>query len=295
MWFARHHLVEKNSHGCFHWTDSSLPFYGHARHGHLSQGSARLHYKEGRGNRMSDGGERWAYLEGARWQQELMAGVRTELPLLLGVVPFGLVYGVLGLQAGLPAWAVIAMSSLLFAGSSQVVFAQLWGAQVPGAVIGGTVGVVNLRHMLYSASVAQFVTGLSLRWKLVLAYLLTDEAYVAAIGRLSLGPNGTMRHWFLFGTGFTLWFGWQLSTVAGVLIGATIPAAWALDFSIALTFIALLVPALRRRSEFVAAAVAGSVALLAQGMPHKLWIMAAALGGMLAGIACRRFDGSRYD
>ncbi len=241
---------------------------------------------------MNDGGARWAHLEGAGWQQELAAGVRIELPLLLGVVPFGLVYGVLGLQAGLPAWAVIAMSSVLFGGSSQVVFAQLWGAQVPAAVIGATVGVVNLRHVLYSASVAQFLSELSWRWKLLLAYLLTDEAYVAAIGRLSFGPAGAMRHWFLFGTGFTLWFGWQLATVAGVLIGATIPAAWALDFSIALTFIALLVPALRRRSEFVAAAVAASVALLAQGMPHKLWIMAAALAGMLAGMACRRYDGS---
>jgi 4-azaleucine resistance transporter AzlC len=245
------------------------------------------------GGCMSDGATRWAHLEGASWRQELAAGVRIELPLLLGVVPFGLVYGVLGLQAGLPAWAVIAMSSLLFGGSSQVVFAQLWGAQVPAAVIGGTVGVVNLRHLLYSASVAQFLSGLSWRWKLLLAYLLTDEAYVAAIGRLSLGPTSAMRHWFLFGTGCTLWLGWQLSTVAGVLIGATIPAAWALDFSIALTFIALLVPALRRRSELVAAAVAAGVALLAQGMPHKLWIIAAALAGMLAGMACRRFDASR--
>ena len=243
---------------------------------------------------MSDDGARWAHLDGAGWRQELAGGVRMELPILLGVVPFGLVYGVLGLQAGLPAWAVIAMSSLLFAGSSQVVFAQLWGAQVPALVIGGTVGVVNLRHVLYSASVAQFLTGLPMRWKILLAYLLTDEAYAAAIGRLTLGPASAMRHWFLFGTGFTLWLGWQLSTVAGVLLGATIPAAWALDFSIALTFIALLVPALRRRSEFVAAAVAASVALLAQGMPHKLWIIAAALAGMLAGVACRRYDGRRY-
>jgi 4-azaleucine resistance transporter AzlC len=241
---------------------------------------------------MSDGGGRWANLAGAGWSQELAAGVRNELPLLLGVVPFGLVYGVLGLQAGLPAWAVIAMSSLVFGGSSQVVFAQMWGAQVPAAVIGATVGVVNLRHVLYSASVAQFLSALSWRWKLLLAYLLTDEAYVAAIGRLSLGPDSAQRHWFLLGTGFTLWLGWQLSTVAGVMIGATIPAAWSLDFSSALTFIALLVPALRRRSEFVAAAVAASVALLAQGMPHKLWIVAAALAGMLAGMACRRLDPS---
>ncbi|MEO8411825.1 MAG: AzlC family ABC transporter permease [Propionivibrio sp.] len=239
---------------------------------------------------MSELGSRWAYLETASGKQEFLAGVRSELPIWLGVIPFGLVYGVLGLQAGLPGWAIIAMSSILFAGSSQVVFAQLWGVQVPAAVIGGTVGVVNLRHLLYSASVAQFVANLSWRWKLLLAYLLTDEAYGAAIGRLSLGPASSNRHYFLLGTGATLWLGWQLSTIAGVLIGATIPSAWSLDFSIALTFIALLVPALRCRSEIVAALVAGGIALLAQGLPHKLWIMVAALAGIVAGMASRRFD-----
>ena len=237
--------------------------------------------------------DRWAHLAGANGRQEFVAGVRAELPIWLGVIPFGLVYGVLGLQAGLPGWAIIVMSTILFAGSSQVVFAQLSGAQVPAAVISGTVGVVNLRHMLYSASVAQYVSALSLRWKLLLAYLLTDEAYGAAIGRLSLGPASPNRHYFLLGTGFTLWLGWQLSTIAGVLIGATIPAAWSLDFSIALTFIALLVPALRCRSEIVAAAAAATVALLAQGLPHKLWIIAAAFAGIIAGMASRRFDKKR--
>jgi predicted branched-subunit amino acid permease len=91
--------------------------------------------------------------------QEFRAGALAELPLLLGVVPFGLIYGVLGLAAGIPPWAVIAMCSILFAGSSQIVFAQLWSAQAPLTVIGATVGVVNLRHALYSASVAPYLRG----------------------------------------------------------------------------------------------------------------------------------------
>lgn len=223
---------------------------------------------------------------GAR--EEFSNGVRTELPLLLGVVPFGLIFGVLGLSAGLPAWAVVAMSSVVFGGSSQVVFAQLFGAGVPAAVITATVGVVNLRHALYSASMAQWLAALPLRWKLLLAYLLTDEAYVAAIGRFRDGPDTPHRHWFLFGTGLTLWLGWQLSTLAGVLLGAAIPSSWSLDFCIALTFIALVVPSLHLRSELVAAAVAACVALAAQGLPHKLWIVAAALCGMLAGITLQQ-------
>ncbi|MBS1207661.1 MAG: AzlC-like protein [Proteobacteria bacterium] len=227
----------------------------------------------------------WDYLAGADRSAELWGGVRAELPLLLGVLPFGLVYGVLGLQAGLPAWAVVAMSSVVFGGASQVVFAQLWGGLVPAPIIVGTVGVVNLRHALYSASVASLLRELPLRWKLVLAYLLTDEAYMAAVGRLSSGPQTPQRHWFLFGTGLTLWLGWQVSTVGGVLLGTTLPADWSLDFSIALTFIALLAPSLRRRSELLAVLVAGATALLAQGLPFKLWIVLAACAGMMAGMS----------
>lgn len=215
--------------------------------------------------------------------QEFRAGALAELPLLLGVVPFGLIYGVLGLAAGLPAWAVVVMCSVLFAGSSQIVFAQLWGAQAPAMVIGATVGIVNLRHALYSASVSPYLRELPLRWKLLLSYLLTDEAYAAAIGRLMNGPATPHRHWFLFGTGLTLWACWQLSALAGVLVGAAIPSAWSLDFSLALTFIAIVVPSLRKRSEVIAALTAAMVALLTQGMPHKLWIITAAASGLAAG------------
>lgn len=221
---------------------------------------------------------------------EFLAGVRAELPLLLGVVPFGLIFGVLGLAAGLPGWAVVLSSSLIFGGSSQVVFAQLWGAATPVPVVVATVGVVNLRHALYSAAVAECLRDLPWRWKLLLAYLLTDEAFAAAIGRLRDGPATPWRHWFLCGTGFTLWTGWQLSTLGGVLLGAAIPASWSLDFSIALTFIALLVLGVHRRSDACAALVAAVVVLLSLGLPHKSGLLLAAGAGVAAGLLCRRFD-----
>lgn len=222
--------------------------------------------------------------------QEFLAGVRAELPLLLGVVPFGLIYGVLGLAAGIPPWAVIVMCFVLFAGSSQIVFAQLWATQAPVTVIGATVGVVNLRHALYSASVAPYLKALPLRWKLLLAYLLTDEAYAAAIGRFMGGPETRHRHWFLLGTGTILWAAWQLSAVAGVLLGTAVPPSWSLDFSLALTFTAIVVPSLRKRSDVAASLAAATVALLAQGMPHKLWIIAAAFVGIAVGGWTRSLD-----
>lgn len=225
-------------------------------------------------------------------RREFLAGVRAELPLLLGVVPFGLIFGVLGLAAGLPGWAVILSSSLIFGGSSQVVFAQLWGAGTPPPIAVATVGVVNLRHMLYSAAVAEYLRALPWRWKILLAYLLTDEAFAAAIGRLRDGPATPHRHWFLCGTGFTLWAGWQLATLGGVLLGAAIPARWSLDFSIALTFIALLVLSVHRRSDAWAAVAAAACVLPALVLPHKLGLLVAAGVGIAVGCAMRRFDRS---
>ena len=132
--------------------------------------------------------------------------------------------------------------------------------------------------------------------KALLAYLLTDEAFAAAIGRLRDGPATAHRHFFLLGTGFTLWAGWQLSTLGGVLLGAAIPASWSLDFSIALTFIALLVLSVHRRSDAwaaVAAAAAAAVVLPALALPHKLGLLVAAGVGIGFGLAMSRFDGKK--
>lgn len=218
--------------------------------------------------------------EAASAWAECLAGVKAELPLLLGVVPFGLIFGVLGLAAGLPAWAVVAMSSVVFGGSSQVVFAQLWGAQVPGPVITATVGVVNLRHALYSASLAQYLRELPMRWRVLLAYLLTDEAYAAAIPHLMSGA--ARGHWILFGAGFALWAGWQAATLIGVVMGAYLPADLSLDFALPLTFIAIVVPLLTDGRRIAVAVVAAALAVLLEAWPYKLGLFFAALGALAA-------------
>ena len=101
-------------------------------------------------------------------------GVRAEVPLLIGVFPFGMIYGALALNAGLSNTAAQLMSSIVFAGSAQFVTAQLVHEGAPGLVILLTIAVVNLRHMLYSASLAPFLKDLSMHWKILLSYLLTD-------------------------------------------------------------------------------------------------------------------------
>jgi branched chain amino acid efflux pump len=219
---------------------------------------------------------------------EFFAGIKAELPILLGVSPFGMIYGVLALGAGLPAILALAMSSVVFAGSAQFVGAQLIGGGAPGIVVVFTAFIINLRHILYSASIAPHLTHLSPRWKCLLAYLLTDEVYAVAIMRFARqpapAPGASFPEWYFLGAGLAQWTVWQASTVVGIALGAQIPAGWTLDFAVALTFIALVVPALTDRPSVAAAVAAGIVAVLAGAWPYRLGLVVAALIGIAVGL-----------
>jgi 4-azaleucine resistance transporter AzlC len=216
--------------------------------------------------------------------QEFWTGVRDEAPILLGVIPFGLVFGALAISAHLSTLASQAMSSIIFAGASQIIAAQLVATGTSGLVILMVVFVVNLRHALYSASIAPHLKDLKTGWKLLLAYLLTDEAYAVAITHYNREGDSHYQHWYTFGAGLTLWSSWQLSTAVGIFIGAQIPSNWPLDFVLPLTFIALVVPAIKDRAGLGAAVVAGVVGLLATNFPYKTGLLAAALLGIVTGL-----------
>lgn len=215
--------------------------------------------------------------------RQFWAGVRAEIPLLIGVFPFGLIYGALALNAGLSPAAAQMMSSIVFAGSAQFITTQLVHESAPGFVIVLTIAVVNLRHMLYSASMAPYLASLSTRWKATLSYFLTDEAYAPTIVHYEEKGISPHMHWFLFGAGLSLWLDWQISTALGIFLGAAIPEAWSLDFALPLTFIAMVVPVLKNRPAIAAALSAGVVALVAFSLPYKLGLILAALVGILVG------------
>lgn len=216
-------------------------------------------------------------------RRNFLKGVRAEVPLLIGVFPFGMIYGALALNAGLSNTASQLMSSILFAGSSQFVTTQLVHDNAPALVIILTIAVVNLRHMLYSASLAPHLKDLSLKWKILLSYLLTDEAYAPSIINYEKEGVSTYKHWFLFGAGFALWFNWQVSTAVGIFLGTAIPETWHLDFALPLTFIAMVVPVLKNRPMIASAVSAGLMALLAYHLPFKLGLILAALTGIIVG------------
>lgn len=213
-----------------------------------------------------------------------LSGVRAELPILLGVVPFGLIYGATALAAGVSPLMAQAMSLIIFAGSAQFVIVQLVADNVPPLVIAATAFVVNLRHLLYSASIAPYLRRIAPRHRRLLAYLLTDEAFTVSLLHFQHEPDEPAPGWYLAGAGLALWATWQLSTAAGIFLGASLPPWLPLDFALPLTFIALAVPVIRDRPTIAAAVTAGVVVLLARPLPFHLDLLVAALSGVVAGI-----------
>ena len=223
-------------------------------------------------------------------KSEFWSGVRDEVPLIFGVAPFGLVFGVLGIESGLTPLQTIMLSSILFGGASQIVFVQLWAAGVPALIVGGSVCVINVRHVLYSASVAAYLRPLPLRWRILLGYLLTDEAYAISIKRFRHEPPGPNQHFHLLGSGLLLWTSWQFATIFGVLVGGTIPESWSLSFAIPLTFIAVVAPILKTRADLAAVITAASISIIGQPLPWNSWLIIAAIGGILAGWLVSRLN-----
>jgi len=216
--------------------------------------------------------------------QELWGGIKAELPILVGALPFGMIYGISALSAGMTPGSAQAMSSVVFAGSAQVLLVQMVKANMPLAVMLATGFVLNLRHALYSASLAPYMRKLNLWWKVILSYLLTDEAYAVVITHYNQPDDGAPRHWYFLGAGLTLWTGWQLSTAAGIFLGAQIPSSWGLEFSLPLIFIALVVPALKDRAGVLAALAAGLCVVAVSGLPYKLGLLVAAFVGIVVGL-----------
>ena len=227
---------------------------------------------------------------------EFRSGVKAGLPLQLGIFPFGAVFGVLGVESGLTPLQTFFMSSLLFAGTSQIIFAQLIALSTPIIILLGSVAALNARHLLYSASISDYLRDKPLRWRIILAYLLTDEAYAVSILRYQSRPHNAMMHYHLLGSGLLLWSVWQISTLAGIVLGSAIPDELALGFVIPLIFMAITLPLIKSRIEVATITTSTLCVFAFAHLPYNLWLLIAAVAGIAAGTATARFlpaeDGS---
>lgn len=207
------------------------------------------------------------------------------IPVLIGTIPFGFVAGVAAVAAGMSAVQGIALSVFSFSGIAQLIASQLIAVHSPVLVTIAAAFVVSLRHLMYSAAIAPHVAHLDWRWRAGLAFLMTDQSFAAAVRRYSEPRPHPQLHWRFLGASLTLYASWQVTVAVGVVAGASVPASWSLDFAVVLTFIALLVPAVRSRADLGAAIVAAALALVAAGLPYRLALVVASIGGIAGGLA----------
>jgi len=163
--------------------------------------------------------------------QIFIKGLLDVLPLLIPVFPFGVIYGVIGMELGLGPYLTFASSFIIFAGSSQLVFAQLLTAGASPLVMISSVAVINARHLLYGAVLSEYLNKLSIFWKLILSYFMTDQAFATSSKFLKSNQETGISHYHLLGSGFTLWFIWQVSTLLGIFLGAIVPEQLGLTFA----------------------------------------------------------------
>ena len=221
-------------------------------------------------------------------REEFVAGAREISPVLVGMAPFGLVAGVAATASGLTPLQAIALSLLSFSGIAQLIVCQLIAARSPFIVVVAAGSIVSLRFVMYSAAVSPHLAHLDRRWRSLLAFLMTDQSFSMTTARFSAPGERGLRHWHTLGASVVLYIGWQAMVITGVAVGAQVPAGWSLDFTVVLTFIALLVPAIRTRADLGAAIVGAAVALIAAGLPFRLSLVAASLAGIAAGMAIER-------
>jgi 4-azaleucine resistance transporter AzlC len=222
---------------------------------------------------------------------EFMAGARAVLPLLIGSIPFAIIFGALAVTNGVSPITAAAMSAFVYAGSAQFVAVGMVAASAGNWIIILTTLIVNLRHLLYAATLAPYLKHLSQRWLLPLGFWLTDESFMVAVQRYNQSDRSPLKHWFHLGTTVPLYINWQFFTYVGLWAGRSIPnpGGWGLDFAFPATFLGMLMPLLVSRSVVACVISAAAAAILFHPLPHKLGLIVAAFCGVAAGMFVERW------
>ena len=213
-----------------------------------------------------------------------LKGVIDVSPLMIPVVPFGLIFGVLAIDVGFTPMETMGMSLIIFGGASQIVLLQLFSGGASSLVIISSVGAVNSRHLLYGAVVSEHLSDLKLIWKIIISYFLIDQAFARSNEYFKKNKDEN-KYFHLVGGGATCWIIWQSTTFLGIILGAAIPEKLGLSFAIPLTFLALLINDFRKFVNVFVIIVSGIVATLGYNViPFKAYVIVAALIGLLSAI-----------
>ena len=228
--------------------------------------------------------------------KNLFKGIKDTSPLMIPVIPFGIIFGVLAIDLGLTPLTTIAMSIIIFGGASQIIFLQLFSAGASSLVILSSVGAVNSRHLLYGTVLSEHLSDLNLTWKIIVSYFLVDQAFAVSNDYFKKNKEDKDKHFHLLGGGLNCWTIWQLTTLVGIYLGSIIPEKLGLSFAIPLTFLALLVNDLRKLINVIIILISGSIATLGyQAIPFKAYVIVAAITSLLVAFILTKFFKKNYE
>ena len=222
-------------------------------------------------------------------------GVAEGLPFLVIMVPFGALFGVLGVEAGLPIAQVMGFSVLVIAGASQFTAVQLMLDSVPAVIVVLSALAVNLRMAMYSAAMVPHIGAAPLWQRSLIAYFLVDQTYALSVSayedRVDWGIADKVA--YFAGTALPVFPAWVGSTFVGAVLGARVPDEWALDFALPLAFLALVGPLLKTRAHVAAAFVSVVGALALVWVPWNLGLILAAILALMTGAEVERRTAAR--
>ena len=212
----------------------------------------------------------------------LTKGIADVSPLMIPVAPFGIIFGVIAMELGLSPYMTFGMSVIIFGGASQIVLLQLFSGGASSLVTITSVGAVNSRHLLYGAVFSEYLSHLKLSWKVILSYILIDQAFAVSNTYFKKNKENEFKHYHLLGAGFTCWTVWQISTILGIVLGSVIPEELGLSFTISLTFLALLINDFRKFRNIIVMLVSGIIATIGYNtIPFQAYIIVATLSALL--------------
>lgn len=211
-----------------------------------------------------------------------MTGFRAAFPLTLAIIPWGMLAGSFALESGLTGAEGQAMSAFVFAGAVQLVVIGMLSTKAGLGAILITTLLITSRHFLYGMSMRGHMQQLPLRWRLVLGFLLTDELFALT----GTKPPEQFNRWHALGSGLSLYLGWNMATAAGIIAGQQIPNmdSLGLEFAVAATFIALVIPGIQKISTLCAVITALLVSVACELYQIEAGLLIASLLGMLAGV-----------
>ncbi|WP_440912273.1 AzlC family ABC transporter permease [Candidatus Pelagibacter sp.] len=219
-------------------------------------------------------------------------GIIDVLPLLIPVVPFGIILGAIGIELGFSVLETFATSLIIFGGASQIVFLQLFSGGASSIITITSTFVVNSRHLLYGASLSEYLNKLSIGWKIILSYLLTDQAYAVSNIFFEKNKDNDLKHYYLLGSGFILWFVWQIFTFVGIFLGSIVPEELGLAYTIPLTFISLLVSYFRKLDHLIVILISGILSITLYDVPLKSYIILSSFLSLIVAFAIIHLKGN---